>query len=79
MDGLDLSILTPEELTALRASVLAGITAIVTSGQSYSMHGRSFTRANLSDLRKFLGEIAVAQKVQGGTVVRVVYSDMSNA
>lgn len=39
------------------ATVDAAIEALLTGGQSYSIAGRSFTRANLSELRKLRTEL----------------------
>lgn len=74
----DLMLLTVDELATLRTNALAGLNAVLTSGQSYSMMGRSFTKANLSDLRSLIADINAAQAAKSGTLVRTVHADMSN-
>ena len=67
-DGLPLA-----DLLALRAQVLAGITQIMVTGQSYSLGGRSFTAANLSELRSMLGDIGIEiAKLSGRTSRRTL-------
>jgi hypothetical protein len=48
--------LTQEQLTELQSAYYAAILAVA-SHQSYSMMGRSFTKADLSELRATLAEI----------------------
>jgi hypothetical protein len=73
----DLIHLDIADLTALKASYLACLTAISTGHQSYSLAGRSFTRGDLAEVRRTLGEIAFALQLKTGNVVRTVYSDFS--
>lgn len=51
--------------TAYTAALLA-----VAQNQSYSVSGRSFTRANLSEIKETLNQINRALEVANGTVVR---------
>ncbi len=67
MADFDLSNLTAEELATLRTNTLAAINGILTSAQSYSMHGRSFTKADLPTLYQSLSDISDAQAVVAGT------------
>lgn len=48
--------LTQTQLETLRDEYFAAIRAVA-SAQSYSMHGRSFTKADLAQLRMTLSEI----------------------
>jgi len=65
-------------LTTMLAEWQACLTSIAVGQQSYSIAGRSFTRANLAEVANMVGEISFALKVQNGTLHRAVYSDMSN-
>lgn len=59
--------LTLNQLQTLQANFLAALTAIA-SNQSYSLNGRSLTRANLNDIKDTLSEIQAAiDDVQGNT------------
>lgn len=70
--------LTAGELTALKTEWLAALSAVATGSQSYSMSGRSFTRADLPEIRKTIEEIGYALKITQGTLTRAVFLDMSN-
>lgn len=66
---------------ATLATMLTNLTAAhaaVLTGQSYSIAGRTLTRANLADISNELAEVAYAQKLQSGSVVRMTVADMSN-
>lgn len=58
----------------------ACLTSIATGMQSYSIAGRSMTRANLAEVSDTVAEISYALQLKSGapTVVREVYSDMSS-
>lgn len=73
----DLLHLDTATLTALQTSYLACFTAISTGHQSYSLAGRSFTRADLVAVRQTLGEIAFALQLKTGNIQRVTYADFS--
>jgi hypothetical protein len=52
---------------------LAAHLAIATTGQSYSMEGRSLTRANLPEIQKSIENLnAALQLAQGKTSTRVI-------
>ena len=55
----------------------AALSAIATANQSYSIAGRSFTRANLAEVSEMVAEVAYAIKLLSGSVVRITYADMS--
>lgn len=65
-------------LTTMQAEWSACLTAIAVGHQSYSIAGRSFTRANLSEVSDMVGEVAYALALKNGTAQRVTYADMSN-
>lgn len=48
-----------------------------TAIQSYSMAGRTFTRADLPAVSDMVAEISYALKLNSGGLVRTVYSDFS--
>lgn len=61
-------------LTSMQTKYLDAIEAVATGGQSYSINGRSFTRANLDELRDTLAEInAAIEKLNGTSGVSVAY------
>jgi hypothetical protein len=69
---------TLAQLQTKRAECDACITAIL-ANQSYSMSGRSFTRADLDSVMRLLGEINYAIDVlSGNQTIRFVHADMSN-
>jgi len=52
------------------------LTAIALN-QSYSIAGRSYTRADLQAASDMVAELSYALKLNSGGLTRVVYSDMS--
>ena len=64
-------------LTDMLADWRACLKAIATAHQSYSIAGRSFTRADLAEVSDMVAELAYALQVNNGELVRTVYSDMS--
>jgi hypothetical protein len=52
------------------------LTAIALN-QSYSIAGRSYTRADLEAASEMVSELSYALELKKGNLVRVVYSDMS--
>ena len=54
-------------LSSLLTSYMTALTAIATTGQSYSIAGRSFTRGDLPELRQTIAEIVAAQNRAAGT------------
>lgn len=65
--------LTDSELSTLKAEILSGITALNTTGQSYSISGRSFTRGDLDTLSNMLAAVSLAQNQKSSTTVRRTY------
>ena len=66
-------------LTRMRAEWDACLSAIANASQSYSIAGRSFTRANLAEVQNVVAEIDWAIGLKTGSMVRTVYSDFSNS
>lgn len=67
--------------SATLATMLTNLTAAhaaVLTGQSYSIAGRTLSRANLRDIAEELAEVSYAQTVQGTSGKRFVVADMSN-
>lgn len=64
-------------LQAMLTAWLACLNAIAVAHQSYQIAGRSFTRANLSEVSDMVAEIQYAISVQQGTLQRTTYADMS--
>jgi hypothetical protein len=62
-------------LTTLLTQYTECLSAIATTGQSYSIAGRTFTRANLSEVTNIIAEIKAAQRKQAGTGTRVTFTD----
>lgn len=71
----DFYYLDASTLTQLKTDYTACLTAIATGAQSYTIGGRSFTRAQLAEVRQTLAEIVAAQRYQAGNRVRTVYPD----
>jgi hypothetical protein len=65
-------------LATMKTEWLACLSKIATGNQSYSISGRSFTRANLAEVRDMVAEIQFALDQQAGAVQRVTYADMSS-
>lgn len=55
-------------LQAQLDAYLAAHLAIATTGQSYSMEGRSLTRANLPDIQRSIEQLNSALRLANGTV-----------
>lgn len=70
--------LSTATLTTMLAEWQACLTSIATANQSYSLAGRSFTRANLSEVSDMVAELQYAINLSAGTTVRRTYADMSN-
>lgn len=54
------------------------LTAIATAGQSYSISGRTFTRANIAEVAQMVMEITAAINYNSGTRTTQVYARMNN-
>lgn len=59
-------------LTTLKTQAVAALSAILTN-QSYSLNGRSVTRANLSEVRDMVGQLQAALDVANGTAPEVTF------
>ena len=70
--------LTAAQLATLQTEWLACLSAIATAHQSYQIAGRSYTRANLPEVTKVLGQIGFAIQATDGTLIRFTRADMSN-
>lgn len=68
--------LSDADLAEMATDWKACLKAIATAHQSYSIAGRTFTRANLLEVSKMVSEISYAQNLR--TIQRVIYPDMSN-
>lgn len=66
-EGLDLA-----TLTTLKTETLAAIRAVLVNS-SYSLNGKSVTRADLSRLNVMLGQIVAAIDYQNGTSADVTF------
>lgn len=61
-------------LTSLREKYISCLEAIAVAGVSYSIGGRSFSRANLTEVRNTLEELTYAIKIADGTRVMTTYA-----
>ena len=73
-DFFGLPVATLEEL---RDEYVAAIKAVATNGVSYSIGGRSLSRANLTEMRNTLGDIQAALTRASGSRRRALYADFS--
>lgn len=65
-------------LTSLATKYTACLEAIAVAGASYSIGGRTFTRADLNAVSDILAEITYAQAVQAGTHSSVTYAKLDS-
>jgi hypothetical protein len=61
----------------LRDEYVAAIKAVAVNGVSYSIGGRSLSRANLTEMRNTLGDITAALDRASGSRRRTLYADFS--
>jgi len=61
-------------LTSLRDKFVSCLEAIAVAGVSYSIGGRSFSRANLTEVRNTLEELNYAINLANGTKVINTYA-----
>jgi hypothetical protein len=73
-DFYGLPVATLEEL---RDEYVAAIKAVATNGVSYSIGGRSLSRANLTEMRTTLGDIQAALDRTQNKRRRVLHADFS--
>ena len=66
-------------LETLRDEYVAAITAVATNGVSYSIGGRSLSRANLTEMRNTLGDVMAALDRASGNRRRTIHADFSGA
>ena len=66
-------------LTELRDEYVSAIKAVATNGVSYSIGGRSLSRANLTEMRNTLGDLTAAIDRASGSRRRTLYADFSGA
>lgn len=65
-------------LATLKTNYLACLNAIAVAGQSYSISGRTFTRADLKEVSQLLAEAQAAIDRLNGTRVTQVYPNFRN-
>lgn len=65
-------------LQGMQTTWAAALNAIAVGNQSYSIAGRSFTRANLDEVAHMLSEISYAIRVNSGVLQRTVYASMNS-
>jgi len=61
-------------LNSLRTKYLECLEAIAVAGASYSIAGRSFSRANLTEVRNTVEELTYAIKLADGSRVLTTYA-----
>lgn len=61
-------------LNSLRSKYIECLEAIAVAGASYSIAGRSFSRANLSEVREIIAELTLAIESEAGTRIRTTYA-----
>ena len=64
-------------LTSLRDKYITCLEAIAVAGASYSISGRSFSRANLGEVRDTIAELTLAIESANGTRIRTTYANFS--
>jgi hypothetical protein len=66
-------------LTSLRDKYITCLEAIAVAGSSYSIAGRSFSRANLGEVRDTIAELTLAIQQATGGRVRTTYAKFGPA
>ena len=66
-------------LTSLRDNYITCLEAIAVAGASYSIAGRSFSRANLGEVRDTIAELTLAIQQATGGRVRTRYAKFGPA
>jgi hypothetical protein len=66
--------LTAAQLTTLQTEYLACLSAIAVAGQSYTIAGRQFNRANLAEVAQTLGDINDALARAQGTRITQTFA-----
>ena len=65
-------------LTSLRDKYITCLEAIAVACSSYSIAGRSFSRANLGEVRDTIMELTLAIQQATGTRVRTTYANFGS-
>lgn len=65
-------------LATMQAQWNAALAAIAVGNQSYSVAGRTFTRAQLPEVSDMVAEIAYAIQLKGGNIISTVVADMGD-
>jgi hypothetical protein len=65
-------------LTSLRDKYITCLEAIAVAGASYSIAGRSFSRANLGEVRDTIAELTLAIQQATGTRIRTTYANFGS-
>ena len=65
-------------LTSLRDKYITCLEAIAVAGSSYSIAGRSFSRANLGEVSSTIAELTLAIQSATGQRVRTTYSNFGS-
>lgn len=63
-------------LSDLATQYTACLRAIAVAGASYSIGGRTFTRANLSEVADILADLTYAQQVNSGSHSQITYAKL---
>ena len=66
-------------LTSLRDKYITCLEAIAVAGSSYSIAGRSFSRANLGEVRDTIAEFTLAIQQATGGRIRTTYAKFGPA
>jgi len=66
-------------LTSLRDKYITCLEAIAVAGSSYSIAGRSFSRANLGEVRDTIAELTLAIQQATGGRIRTTYTKFGPA
>ena len=69
--------LTAAQLTTMQMEWLACLSAIATAGQSYTIAGRQFNRANLAEVSQTIGDINDALARAQGTRTTQTFANFS--
>ena len=69
--------LTAAQLTTMQTEWLACLSSIATAGQSYTIAGRQFNRANLAEVSQTLGDINDALARAQGTRTTQTFANFS--
>jgi hypothetical protein len=65
-------------LTSLRDKYVTCLEAIAVAGSSYSIAGRSFSRANLGEVSSTIAELTLAIQSATGQRVRTTYANFGS-